>query len=341
MLKKVSLIAMALVWVWCGSAVAECIPTTWTLWAGQTIHSGTLSVTNDATNVYVTFTLDTATYDCATFGTLHLWLGSDLSLLPRANGKKPGDPPGAPIPGQFPFKADGVNFPSSTGSSTCTFTIPITDIPSYIPSCGVAGLYVVAHAEVNLCITGGGSSSETAFGGDQIGDGSRWWYYGIYTWCCTLPPDGECFQETAFAKGGLVWTKDSKSNPDGLPSWKLTNNRWGWVIEPVRGSKTYEIWAGAGLNKTANGTLVGILTVDWDGSYAAVTYALEPGYFISEAHLYVGPKMTNQNQLAPGRFGNTAYPEGQSTHTFRNLPCGPTDFIIAHLVVENEYCVAE
>ncbi|MCI0449637.1 MAG: hypothetical protein L0Y79_07610, partial [Chlorobi bacterium] len=143
--------------------------------------------------------------------------------------------------------------------------------------------------------------------------------------------------ETAFAKGGWVWTTDPKSNPEHLPSLRLTRNRWGWAINLLApGTYTYDIWAGAGLNKIQNGTLVGTLTIVWNGTSATVTYNITGGCVMEEAHLYAGdPRPTN---IAPGQYGNTAsFDPPAASHTF-TVPLENTNgtdgvWLIAHAVV--------
>lgn len=257
-----------------------CGSTTYTLWAGQTIDAGTLTVSNDATNLYVNYTTT------GTFGTLHLWVGTDWTLLPV-------NPQGTPVPGQFPYHFD------ATGLNTYTFTIPLSGIP-YYSKCGDV-IYVVAHAEVG---------SETAFGGNIPGTGTpRWYYYAAYkTFCCEEPPPPQYGSRlgTAFAKGGYVFTINPKSNPERLPSLMLTNNRWGWAINLKSvGSTNHDLWVGAGLNYTSKGKLVGSVNVNYTGSNVTVTYNLSRGFAIEEGHIYAGD--FKPVTLAPGRYGNTFY----------------------------------
>lgn len=260
-----------------------CGSETFTLWAGQTIDAGTLTVSNDASNLYVTYNTT------GEFGILHLWVGSDFTLLPINNQ-------GTPIPGQFPYSFD------ASGTSTYTFTIPLSTIP-YYSNCGDM-LYVVAHAEVG--INGG---NETAFGGDIEGTGTnRWYYYADYVVaCCDEEPPGSSEElGTAFAKGGYVFTTGRKSNPEKLPSLELTKNRWGWAINLMEaGSYSYELWVGAGLNDVSKGVLVGNVGIVYDGMQATVTYSLFSGYAIEESHIYAEDMMPTT--IAPGQYGNIMY----------------------------------
>jgi len=265
-----------------------CGSDTLTLWAGQTIDAGTLIVSNDETNLYVTYNTT------GVFGTLHLWVGTDLTLLPTTpNG--PGA--GTPIPGQFPYVFD------AAGLTTYTFTIPLANI-SFYTACGNT-INVVAHAEVS--INGG---QETAFGGDIAGTGTnRWYFYAAYaTACCSDTPPPAPLEKlgTAFAKGGYVFTTDKKSNPENLPSLNLTKNRWGWAINLTSPAfKTYDLYVGAGLNKTSKAKLVGTASVNYTGTQATVTYTLNPSFVIEEAHVYAND--FKPTTLAPGQYGNTFY----------------------------------
>lgn len=125
---------------------AVCGSTTWTLWAGQTKNVGTVTVSNDETNLYIRYQLDpTKVPSGATsmsFGTLHAWAGNDLANLPA-------NPQGTPIPGQVPFVSGSGGFPSAAGTTDYTFTIPLTklQIQDVTKVCGMK-LFVVTHAEV-------------------------------------------------------------------------------------------------------------------------------------------------------------------------------------------------
>ena len=102
----------------------SCVPTTVMLVAGQTIDAGTVTVSNDANYIYVTYTTTNGWVLTQT----HLYVG-DCALIPVNN-------PGNPIPGQFPYTSAHNNVTSYT------YQIPISRIP--LEGCGC----IAAHAVV-------------------------------------------------------------------------------------------------------------------------------------------------------------------------------------------------
>jgi hypothetical protein len=289
-----------------GTMMDVCGLSSWTLWAGQSINAGTLAVSNDETNLYVTYSATSGN----TFGTLHLWVGTDLTLLPAV---KNGPNAGTPIPGQFPHAYD------TQGGTEYTFTIPLSSI-TISGGCGTS-INIVAHAEMQVTSPDGTTSGETAFGGSTPGAGPRWWFYATYgVKCCVIPPPPAPKEKygTAFVKGGYVFTTDKKSNPERLPSLSLTKNRWGWAINlTAAGTTTYDIWNGAGLNYTSKGHKVGTATVDFTGTQVTVTMNYFSGYGFEEAHIYADD--FKPTTLAPGQYGYTEYYNpvaGSDSYTF-------------------------
>lgn len=295
-----------------------CNATTWNLTAGQTIDVGSVTVSSDATNIYVNYTLDYQNPNCpdgavdATFGTLHVWIGNSLLNVPA-------NPNGTPVPGQFCSAATGMCF-DATGLTTYTFVFSIAELEMANYNFCNQPLYVVTHAEVNYLGCDGlpDGTGDTAFGGDTPGSGPRWWFYGQFTPNCTdCNGGGNPVCGTSYAKGGYVWTTDRRSNPERLPSLNLTQNRWGWAINLTQtGTTTYEIWEGAGLNKTCTlgnrgAVMVGTLTVNWDGTNVDVCYSmLNPAQncgttaavrTLDEVHIYAGDDAPTM--IAPGQYG--------------------------------------
>ena len=130
-----------------------CPATEVTLFAGQTMNAGTVSVTNDSNYIYVTYNTANGWLLTQT----HLYVG-DCATIPVNN-------PGNPIPGQFPYNTTHSN------ATTYTYQIPITAIPA--GSCGC----IAAHAVVvKLNTAGSVVSTQTGWGnGTQINTGSGNW----------------------------------------------------------------------------------------------------------------------------------------------------------------------
>ena len=101
-----------------------CPATEVNLIAGQTINSGTVTVTNDAAYIYVTYTTAPGWYMTQT----HLFVG-DCNAVP-VNGQ------GNPMPGQFPYANNHNN------ATSYTYQVPISAIPA--GGCGC----IAAHAVV-------------------------------------------------------------------------------------------------------------------------------------------------------------------------------------------------
>jgi hypothetical protein len=187
-------------------ARAACSATTWDLTAGQTINVGTVKVSNDSANLYITYTL---AYPGATLGNLHMWVGDHISLVPS-------NKQGIPVPGQFPWKVD------ATGLTASTLAIPLTALGIVDESkvCGMS-LFVVTHAEVSMDSDHDGQKEdETAFGGDTSGSGPRWWFYGAYSICCQ--PQYTLIKLKTFTSGYLAgrvtlrWTTASEFENAGF-----------------------------------------------------------------------------------------------------------------------------
>lgn len=272
---------------------------TQTLYAGQTIESGNLTVEVVGDDLVVTFNTSGGWETSET----HLWIGTDLADMPQTRQ-------GNPKIGNFPYQgADSYN-------------IPLTQLGFSCPSAD-AEYYVAAHAAVQL-IDGSGNviQSETAWAdGDRFVEKGMWGTFSTVTLSCAtvggpIDPVGQC--ETAFAYAGGTNIVDGDStnsfldideNGDGKGDF----NRWGWSNGAIpSGDYQWDIYAGAGQSNISKGTLVGTLTVNYDtvllGS-AIVTFDIDEGspYYMEENHLYVGneilPRDVNgEFTVAPGQY---------------------------------------
>ncbi|MBL6446989.1 hypothetical protein JMN32_11755 [Fulvivirga sp. 29W222] len=309
-----------------------------TLFAENDIYAGTVTIYNDEINLYVTV------YSIQGFlninNNVRLWAGTDLNLMPQ-------NLYGIPNTGLFPYKA-------TVNGTEHTFAVPLAGIPGYNSSeCGSGSVYLVLNADVLVDNGYGGIGVSSAYGGGVKVDGSVPWYYSIYTpRCCETPPppsEGTC--ETAFGKfdktggfgTGYVFTTGNKCNPESYASLALTKNRWGWAGNfTADGTYTFDVWAGAGLNNTAKGTLVGTVTITMTGNSVEVTYNLS-GYSLQEVHIYIGDFMPTT--LAPGQYGYNKifgplpsdYPTTHAASFTVNDTNGDGIWIIAHTVVFGEF----
>jgi hypothetical protein len=255
-------------------------------------------------------------------------------------------PPGncRPNPGQFCQEQYGGACADASGLRYYKFEMPwadlnIVDIKNLCAQ-GPVKLYVFTHAEVDLNCGDGNSEHETAWGGPTPGDCNAWFFYGQYTVCCETPPPPVELCETAFAKGGWILARyEGKANPEKLPALGLTLNRWGWAIKLTGpGMTTYDIYAGAGLNRTSPDKKVGTLTVVWNGALADVTYDItRTGCSMKEVHLYAGDG--RPSTAAPGQYGHSdSFDPKRKTYTFEDIPLADTPsadgvWLIAHAVV--------
>ena len=274
------------------------------LWAGQTIDAGKLVVYNDAENLFVTIISTEGFQEVSE--NIKMWLGTDLTLIDGGGLNRPSA-------GKFPFKAT-----VGAGETTYTFKVALKDVPGYDASlCGddATPIYVVVHADVLAKDKDGNISSQTAWGGNVPGLGKAWWFYAKYTpYCCDGNGEPEYLLETAFAYGTHVFVTKlegkrlGSNNPDGLKYLNLSRNRWGWALNLKTGdfgTKELNIWAGAGLNNTRAGTLVGTATIVYNSSGVSVTYNMDGDYLLDEIHVYASDFVPST--VAPGQYGFMEY----------------------------------
>jgi hypothetical protein len=120
--------------------VSTCTPTVVTLFAGQTINAGSVTVSNDASFIYVTYN----TANGYVLTQTHLFVG-ECALIPVNR-------PGNAIPGQFPYASAHNNLTSYT------YQVPISSIRG--GSCGcIAALAVVSLASGGGTQTGWGNGT--------------------------------------------------------------------------------------------------------------------------------------------------------------------------------------
>jgi hypothetical protein len=142
------LIAVALGLLSCAAALAQCIgnPLNVALVANGSTNEGSVSVTNDSTNIYITVT----TAGTATMSQLAAALGATLADIPQTANQ-------TPIVSQFPYTET-----FSPPATTYTFTIPQGSLS--------AGSTVYIAVEATLAATAGSNDRD---GSDGYGDGGN------------------------------------------------------------------------------------------------------------------------------------------------------------------------
>ena len=146
-------------------AAAQCgNPEQVTLFGGQTIDTGTVTISNDGTSITITY----ATNDPWVITAVHLAVADSLAGIPQ-NGNH------NPLPGHFP-----INTTYNPPVTSVSFTIPLG---SFTPG---ETLFIGAQAEVTA--PGGQGGSQTGWGfGPRFG-GHNWATYINYTvQSCGLP----------------------------------------------------------------------------------------------------------------------------------------------------------
>lgn len=223
--------------VFCGE------PTIVTLFAGQHIDTGTVTVRNDSGNLYVTFT----TQNGWKMVESHLAVTTSLSLIPQT-------PKGNPKIGLFPFKR---SYNPAVVSDEYVISL---DQYGYVEG---TVLYIAAHAALVKVINGVVVQSETGWGNGTGFPGNNWAMYFTYIVQACKPPITDltglfrtqtqggwgtgckgvnpgCYRDAhfaaAFPNGLLIGAKDGYSIlltsssavedflPQGGPASKLTKN---------------------------------------------------------------------------------------------------------------------
>ena len=208
--------------------------TEYTLWAGKTNDAGTVTVTNDDDNLYVTYN----TNGTADLGEVHVYVWDDLADIPSKR----------PAPGHAPYTAENINADSYT-----------VTIPSSL-ECGDV-LYISTHAALVADGAGdddsddgtGGNDGETAYAGGSNTEGGfptgrgAWWGYVTYTVECFFDISGTVYEdadnnadlndETGF-EGIVVNLLDSAGN---VIATTTTDADGGYLFEHVPGGDDYSV----------------------------------------------------------------------------------------------------
>ena len=84
-------------------------------------------------------------------------------------------------------------------------------------------------------------------------------------------------------------------------------SRWGWTIGPLgAGTYTLDLYAGAAQCDITKGTLVGVVSVVYDGTSVTVNFNVNSPFVLGETHVYAGqgpfPMKNGEPTVAPGQY---------------------------------------
>lgn len=156
-------IAAAVAFVASVGMASAALPVTATLYAGQNISVGTVTVSNVSNNITIEYNITT---DGWVMNETHLHVGDSLGDIPQTKKNNP-------IPGKFDYSAEHV--PPVTMYTYTTISVPVS-----------GELYIAAHAEVALLNeTDYVLQEESAWAGIDVGemafDGKNWATYFMVT----------------------------------------------------------------------------------------------------------------------------------------------------------------
>ncbi|MBW6470696.1 MAG: hypothetical protein K0A90_05680 [Methanosarcinaceae archaeon] len=281
------------------------------LYAGQNELVGNVDVSNDESNLTVTYNL----YEPWVMTEAHLSVGNTSDDIPQATGN--------PTPGQFEYKES-----FDPGVSTYTFEISLDAIPND------GDIAIAAHAVVEIIEevyteeegTTTETREETAWGAGSDFDGDNWATYFEY-----ILGTGEIMMAETEIREETAWGEGSK----------FDGSNWAMYFEYSLGGSDVSVDLYAGQNE-----LMGNVTVSNDGTNLTVTYNLDESWMMTEAHLSVGNTSDDIPQATgnptPGQFEyKESFDEGVSTYTFviplEEIPGNDGDIVIAaHADVETE-----
>ena len=229
-----------------------------TLTAGQHIDVGTVTVSNDETNLYVVY----ETTGNWVITETHLYVGPEAGIPLNGGGN--------PRIGHFPYH----------GNDDSPFTIPLAGLGD--------DFVIVAHAVVKKVIDGQTMQSETAFGcGEFSFPGNRWGCYFDYD-------KQECEEEVCInvfgKKDGHYECLNIELNEEAL--WGWSNKIDKSYIDNKTASGGYaklRLYANIDDNcELLNAVEIGRVEITSVNGGLNFKYVLNSGYNLDEINLYVG-----------------------------------------------------
>ena len=244
-------------------------------------------------------------------GSTHLFVGSK-NHLPVNNG-------GNPMLGNFPYKN-----PGDAGLKNITYRIPLTDIFPDVKNCVI----VMAHIEAS-----GPSGNVSAWGDGKALIGASG--ASLFSFCID-PCNGRNLQNAfVFDKKLSVCFQDLS-----LRGNKFQIERPGYTTL-LKSETKFSLYSNVYECDQRLMVVVGTVTVKQGSSSAAISYLLNPGWYLREANVYLGPDPLPGNKISDVNPDNYPYRfEFEKPLTRYSFKVNTSDFkssyMIAHAVVQRK-----
>lgn len=199
----------------------------------------------------------------------HLAVATSLSDIPKTKT-------GNPIPGLFPYKAEGLM------DRSVKFTIDLTEVFGLTcPESNETALYIAAHAVVvKVDEYGDIVRTETAWGqGTRFTNRGNWGMYFNYTVICKEECETHCIREDV----GTAW-----ANGENFPG-----RSWAMYVVYTGGTHVTDLILGQYYD-------VGDVTIWREGNYLKVRIVMNEGYYPSVIHIHVATILSGIPQTRSG-----------------------------------------
>ncbi|MFN4762641.1 hypothetical protein ACKGJN_05905 [Gillisia sp. Q332] len=112
------------------------------------------------------------------------------------------------------------------------------------------------------------------------------------------------------------------------------SNRWGWAenFNTADGtSQTFDFWRGAGQNDLSKGTKAGEVTITATGNQVEFDIDLEPGFTISDLHVYLSEENPGNIAKSPGQYNrNDEVGDSDTSFTLTRTSDDSSFWVIVH-----------
>jgi len=187
-------------------------PQQWTLWAGQSIDAGTVTVWNVGTTLYVKYVT-----------TGDWWLDQTQVAVATSLDGIPHNKQGSPLPGQFPYQTT-----HNPRVQEYTYAIP-WETGWYLDQ----ELFVATHASLVKVVNGTVVQQQSGWAGDHQFPGKNWALYFHFSLKETYKdvnlPTGYVTMHGHYPGASSYWDIDLSGVPTGYDVW---DGKWrGWCAE--------------------------------------------------------------------------------------------------------------